>query len=304
MVAPARAQRPNILFGYDGTKENESALRWAVEESRLRELDLVMCHCWRWPYPPGHVDARVEAIVQRAGENLLCEGARRARRLGAGGTVSTLLRREPVTETLVHESGAAELIVVGSHERDRLPVGSTAVQLPARTRRPVVAVRDAGGRYGLIVVGVDGSAGADAALGFGIEEAALRGFDLRVVYGAWEPGAVPDFELPLFTDENKLRETRAAMLDMAVQPWKQRFPEVRVQVSLLLERPRDALLTAARDADLLVVGDRGTGSLDPLLLGATSSTMLHHAPCAVAIVPRSRQAAPESPTRAVSWSRP
>lgn len=93
----------------------------------------------------------------------------------------------------------------------------------------------------------------------------------------WEPGAVPDFELPLFTDKDRLFEVRTAMLDEAVRPWRRRYPEVAVRVSLLLERPREALLAAAADADLLVVGDRGAGGLDPLLLGATSSAM--HAPC-------------------------
>ncbi|WP_396451963.1 universal stress protein [Actinomadura sp.] len=291
MVALSRVQRPNILFGYDGTEENEPALRWAVEESGLRGLDLVICHCWHWPYPPGHVDAGVEAIAQRAGENLLNEGARRARALGAGGNVSTVLRREPVTETLVLESDDAELIVVGSHERYNLLEASTAVQLPARTHRPVIAVRGAAAQRGLIVAGVDGSAGGDRALGFAIEEAALRDAGLRVVYGAWEPGAVPDHELPLFADADKLSEVRTAMLEEAVRPWRRRYPQVRVQVSLLLERPREALLEAAADADLLVVGDRGAGTLDPLLLGATSSAMLHHAPCAVAVVPRPRPAA-------------
>ncbi|MEU8801042.1 universal stress protein [Spirillospora sp. NPDC048819] len=291
MVALTRAQRPNILVGYDGTEENDVALRWAVEETRLRRLDLMLCYCWHWPYPQGHVDGDVQAIIQRAGENLLREGAHRARDLAANGKVHTRLRREPVCETLVRESDDAELIVVGSHERYRLLDGSTAVQLPARTHRPVIAVRGAGRPRGLVVAGVDGSAAADAALGFAIEEAALRDFDLRVVYGVWEPGAVPEFELPLFTDESKLLETRAAMLEKAVHPWKQRYPKVHVQVSLLLERPREALLAAAADADLLVVGDRGTGGLDPLLLGATSSAVLHHAPCAVAIVPPPRHVA-------------
>ncbi|MFI0411777.1 universal stress protein [Actinomadura sp. 3N508] len=85
MAALTRAQRPNVLLGYDGTDENEPALRWAVEEARLRGLDLEMCYCWHWPYPRGHVDAAVEAIFQRAGENLLREGACRARELGARG---------------------------------------------------------------------------------------------------------------------------------------------------------------------------------------------------------------------------
>ncbi|MEU8120392.1 universal stress protein [Spirillospora sp. NPDC049024] len=291
MAALTRAQRSNVLFGYDGTKENDPALRWAVEEARLRGLDLELCYCWHWPYPSGHVDAGVEAVLQRAGENLLRKGARRARDLGAQGKVRTLLRREPACETLVHESDDAELIVVGSHERHRLPDGSTAVELPARTRRPVVAVRDAGGDRGLVVAGVDASVHADAAVGFAIEEAALRDCDLRVVHGAWEPGAVPASDLPLFTDKARLYRARAAMLERTVHPWRRRYPKVHVDVSLLLEPPREVLLAAAADADLLVVGDRGTGSLDPLVLGATSSAMLHHAPCSVAIVPSPRYAA-------------
>ncbi|TMR06837.1 universal stress protein [Actinomadura soli] len=291
MVALPRAQRSNVLLGYDGTEENDAALCWAVEEARLRGLDLTICHCWHWPYPEGHVDPRIQAIVQRAGENLLRKGARRARDLGAPGKVHALLRREPVGDTLVCESDDAELIVVGSHERHRLPAGSTAVRLPARTHRPVVAVRRFGGPRGRVVVGVDGSEGADAALGFAIEEAALRECDLRVVYGAWEPGAVPDWELPLFTDKNRLFQVRAAKLEEAVHPWCQRYPKVPVEAALLLERPREALLRAAADVALLVVGDRGIGGVDPLLLGATSSAMLHHAPCTVAIVPPPRHAA-------------
>ncbi|WP_245919821.1 universal stress protein [Actinomadura mexicana] len=273
------------MFGYDGTEENEPALRWAAEDARLRGLDLMLCYCWHWPYPSGHVDAGVQAVLQRAGENLLRKGARRARDLGARGKVRTLLRREPACDTLVDESNDAELIVVGSPERHRLPAGSTAMELPARTRRPVVAVRAADAGHGLVVAGVDASVHADATVGFAIEEAALRECDLRIVHGAWEPGAVPESDLPLFADKARLFQARAAMLERVVHPWRRRYPEVHVDVSLLLERPRETLLTAADGADLLVVGDRGTGNLDPLLLGATSSALLHHAPCSVAIVP-------------------
>lgn len=290
MAALTRAQRSNVLFGYDGTKENDPALRWAVEEARLRGLDLMLCYCWHWPYPSGHVDDAVQSVLQRAGENLLRKGARRARDLGAQGKVRTLLRREPACDTLVYESDDAELIVVGSHERHRLPPGSTAMELPARTHRPVVAVRGGDGDRGLVVAGVDASEAADATVGFAIEEAALRECDLRVVHGAWEPGAVPESDLPLFADKAGLYQARAAMLERVVHPWRRRYPKVEVDVSLLLERPRETLLSAADGADLLVVGDRGTGGLDPLLLGATSSAMLHHAPCSVAIVPAPRYA--------------
>ncbi|HEU5031801.1 MAG TPA: universal stress protein [Spirillospora sp.] len=287
-----RAQRPHVLLGYDASEDNEPALRWAVDEARLRGLDLVMCHCWHWPYSADHVDDHVRAIIKRAGEKLLEHGEARAQKLGMPGTVGKRLRPEPVSDALVGESDDAELIVIGSHERHHLPVGSTAVQLPARARRPVVAVRRYGhgdGRTrGSIVVGVDGSAGGDAALGFAVEEAVLREWSLRVVFGVWEPGAVDEAELPLFTDKERLTEVRAATVERAVAPWRDRYPMADLQVSVLLDRPRQALLEAADGADLLVVGDRGAGGLGPLLLGATSSAMLQHAPCSVAIVPSPR----------------
>ncbi|MEV5571922.1 universal stress protein [Spirillospora sp. NPDC052269] len=285
MVGLDRTQRPQVLLGYDASEDNEPALRWAIEEARLRGLELVLCHCWHWPYSASYVDGDVEAIVKRAGEMLLEEGEQSARRLGAPGTVVKRLRAEPVADALVGESDEAELIVIGSHERHHLPVGSTAVQLPARSRRPVVAARRDGLGHGRVVAGVDGSAGGDAALGFALEEALLRGWSVRVVFGVWEPGAVDESELPLFTDRERLVRVRTEMLERAVAPWRERFPKVDLRLSVVPDRPREALLEAAKDADLLVVGDRGNGGLDPLLLGATSSAMLQHAPCTVAIVP-------------------
>lgn len=278
-----RIQRPHVLFGFDGTAENDAALRWAVDETGRRGLDLVMCHCWHWPYASGHVDRDAETIMKRAGENLLEHGVRRARELGAPGAVHGRSLRGPVAEALLRASGTAELIVIGAHEH--LDTGATALEVPARADRPVIVVRH-GNRPRrppeLVVAGVDGTARSGAALGFAFEEAALRGWDLHVVYGCWEPAAVIDSELALFNDRELLEKTRAAELEEAVAPWRDRHPEIGMTVSLLLERPCEALRDAVEDAGLLVLGDRGTGS-DPL--GATSTGMLGSAPCPVAIVP-------------------
>ncbi|MFG2088630.1 MULTISPECIES: universal stress protein [unclassified Spirillospora] len=273
-------RRPHVLFGYDGSAENDDALRWAVEEARLRGLDLVMCHCWHWPYASGHQDPGVEAIMKRAGENLLERGVRRARRLGAPDTVRRRLMRGPAIEALLRASGAAELLVIGSH--DRLDDGAAALELPARSERPVIVVSGGRPRPRLVVVGTDRTAGCDPALGFAFGEAALRGWALHVVYGCWEPAAVSEQELALFNDRDLLEKTRAAELEDAVAPWRRRHPATDVRVSLLLERPSEALRDAADDAGLLVLGDRGTG---PGPLGATSSGMLREARCPVAVVP-------------------
>ena len=53
-----------------------------------------------------------------------------------------------------------------------------------------------------------------------------------------------------------------------------------------------ALVEAAEDADLLVVGSRGHGGFTGLLLGSVSQQCAHHAPCAVVIVRKPREENP------------
>lgn len=47
--------------------------------------------------------------------------------------------------------------------------------------------------------------------------------------------------------------------------------------------PTSALLDAAGDADLVVVGSRGLGGFKSLLLGSVSHQIVQHAPCPVVI---------------------
>ncbi|MGI5200823.1 universal stress protein [Spirillospora sp. CA-108201] len=272
-------EQAHVLFGYDGTAENDTATRWAIEEARLRGLDLVMCHCWHWPYPGGHEDPSAEAVMRRAGENLLQRGVRRARELGAAGAVRGRLVRGPARDALPREAREAELTVVGAPER--LDEGAGVLDLAAGAYHPVVVVKDGTGP-GRVVAGADGTTWCDPALGFAAAEAALRRWELRVVYACWEPAAVDADELALFHDRELLEKTRAAELEAAVAPWRERYPDLDIQVSLLLERPLEALFDAADDAGLLVLGDRGGGLAS---LGSTSTAVLRHARRAVAIVP-------------------
>jgi len=274
-----------VLAGYDGTHESEDALRWAVREARARRVPLMVCHAWRWPFPISYIDYEGVGLVKRMGGHLLDHGVDLARRMAPSVRVDKRLMDGPADAALMHLSEDAELIVIGSHEQDALPVGSTALQLPARADRPVVIVRRTAPVHGEVVVGTDGSAGADVALAFGFEEAALRGWRLRAVYGCWEPGAAIEDDLSLFNDEDKVRRVCGARLERQVAPWRVKYPQVEAWTSLVLTPPREALFEAAEAADLVVVGNRGAGGLDPLRLGATSGAVLQHVPCTVAIVP-------------------
>jgi nucleotide-binding universal stress UspA family protein len=137
-----------------------------------------------------------------------------------------------------------------------------------------------------IVVGVDGSAGSDAALEFAIEESALRGLPLRIVC-AWELDAlehagaafVPSAELVTEVEE-RARDVRDAALATA-----ERAGSARVEALAVEGHPARVLAEQARDARLLVIGTRGRGGFSSLLLGSVSQSVVHHAACPVTIVP-------------------
>lgn len=143
---------------------------------------------------------------------------------------------------------------------------------------------------GRIVVGVDGSDEAGAALRWAVEEAKLRGARVEAVH-AWnyvpmstagDSGLVP----MAWTESAGLFEaTRDAAAQIAEQQVEAVLGEGHdVQVSLVQGDASDALLEAAGGAELLVVGNRGRGALKEALLGSTSGRVADHAPCPVVIV--------------------
>jgi nucleotide-binding universal stress UspA family protein len=141
---------------------------------------------------------------------------------------------------------------------------------------------------GVIVVGVDHSAGAKAALRFALEEARLRQATLRLVH-AWQFGYIGatglEGALPAVGGElEDFRRGAEAALDETLK-------EVAVDTEgVTIERRVDQgtaaaiLVEESRGADLLVVGSRGHGGFAQLLLGSVSQQCAQHAFCPVVIV--------------------
>jgi nucleotide-binding universal stress UspA family protein len=143
---------------------------------------------------------------------------------------------------------------------------------------------------GKIVVGVDGSAHAAAALRWAAEEAALRSATLEVVH-AWSfvPVATPADSglVPMaWTDNVELLDVtrQAAQEAAAAQVAEVLGPDHGATVSVVENGPAEALLAAAAGADLLVVGNRGRGNLAAALLGSTSAKVADQASCPVVVV--------------------
>ena len=143
---------------------------------------------------------------------------------------------------------------------------------------------------GRIVVGVDGSDGARRALEWAVGEARLRGARLLAIHTWHLPPLVTGsgpFDPPSALDADTLERVETSAHELLERELAAADTS-GVEVDKLVEarNPADALLDAARDAGLLVVGTRGHGGFSGLLLGSVSQQVSHHAPCPDVIVPR------------------
>ena len=146
---------------------------------------------------------------------------------------------------------------------------------------------------GVIVVGVDFSEGAKAALRFGLAEAKLRDAALRVVH-AWRfydigMSGIDGFYPIVGRDLSDVRREAEAALEATLAEIVSDEHEVEV-IPAVVEGAAGAVLVAeSQDAELLVVGSRGHGGFAGLLLGSVSQQCAHHAACPVVIIPHRRE---------------
>jgi nucleotide-binding universal stress UspA family protein len=140
----------------------------------------------------------------------------------------------------------------------------------------------------VIVVGVDHSAGAKAALRFALEEARLRQATLRVVH-TWQFGHIGatglEGALPAAGGElEDFRRGAAAMLDETLREVGAEVDGVAIERRVDQGTAAAVLVEESRGADLLVVGSRGHGGFAQVLLGSVSQQCAQHAFCPVVIV--------------------
>ena len=141
-----------------------------------------------------------------------------------------------------------------------------------------------------IVVGLDVSVPAQAALAWAAAQARLTGQQLRAVHAVfpWGDYLAAGGYIPLSMPSQAVEDHQR---DMVMKLFAAVRPESTWTLDLITDDPGPALVAASRAASLLVIGTREHTGWGRLLHGSVSHYCLSHAHCPVLAVPVERSSA-------------
>ncbi|MFE7379159.1 universal stress protein [Streptomyces zhihengii] len=123
-----------------------------------------------------------------------------------------------------------------------------------------------------VTAGIDGSRESLAAAAWAADEAVIRDLPLRLIHvGSDRAGP-----LTRHIEPEARRRRALGLLDDAAQYVRSGRAGLRAETVLLSGEPVEQLCAAGEDADLLVLGSRGLGSLTGFVTGSVSLAVLAH----------------------------
>jgi nucleotide-binding universal stress UspA family protein len=275
-----------FVVGVDGSDHSRMALRWAAAVGGAAGAPVRAVQSWIHPrsavlpFAPEPVSSEVmDENTERAIAALVDDT------LGSSAAVTTEALRGSAAGALLQRVTPVSVLVLGSRGLGGfagLLLGSVGQECVEYASCPVVVVRTDRllGEGDVILVGKDGSEGAQQALAWAHGLATATGADLRAVH-AWR-GAVSE-RPPRVGD--RLRSEAAG----AVEGWTQQVAD-DIETAEMEGDPRDVLIRATERfaPALTVVGRRGAGGLRSMRLGSTANHLVRHSSTNVAVVPTSQ----------------
>jgi len=276
MAGMTTARVAPVVVGVDGSPASAQAVRLAAYEAVLQHRPLRLLHAFNWmpDYPAGVTWSRLDA------ERLLDRATQSAQARAPEVEAVAEIVEGSAVEALLHVSRNAALVVVGEGHLAAyvsVSIDATAIHIAAQAECSVMVVRNAEEIPGPVLVGVDGSAGSEQALGFAFDAAAQRQTEL-VVLQVEERDDDPPGDPPAAPVAAPVAPAVVGLAD-----WRQKYPGVAVRQQTHQGDPGRVLAAAAGTAELLVVGARGERPSDGLL-GSVCLSVLQHAPCPVVVV--------------------
>jgi len=282
-----------IVVGLDDSDAARVAAGWAAQEAAGRHAHLHLVSAFPLTSHASGVADVIPGITQ--GDAL----TERQRAVQAELTAShpglkvtgVVVREDPV-RLLLREAEHALMLVVATRSAGRLShvaLGSVAFGVTARAHVPVVVIRpgtEHADPSGPVVVGVDGSPVGEKALAFAFAAASARRVPLQAVH-AWDAETAFDPAVPGaagWSSVSDLEDIERVVLAERLAGWREMYPDVPIESTLLSEKPTDALERLSKKAQLVVVGSRGRNRLAGMVLGSTSQHLIVHGSSPVVVV--------------------
>lgn len=269
-----------VVVGVDGSEDSLHALDWAAAEAARHHWTLRLVHAYQAPIAALPAMAVTLPPPDEESRNVLDEARDRVARTHPELSVSTVQQEGPAPRVLLDESEGARMLVVGREGLSRiaeLVLGSVSLACAMHSRVPV-AVIPAGWEsptppHGRIVVGVDGSENCQAAIQYAFQAAAERGAEFVAVYAWYLPTRWPE-GWPIGADMPDIEADVDRDLAESIGRWREKYPRVPVRTVSEFNHPTVALARHAAEADMVVIGGRGHGTITGALLGSVARSTL------------------------------
>ncbi len=268
----------SYVVGVDGSAPSRAALGWALgrAESRRRH-PLRLVHVL--DDEAGLAGPDIQQEAEREGRRILTERLSEARRLHPGLELNATVLHGSMPWELSHAAGPSDMLVLGTHRSNTSNgrvLGSRSVQVASITPATLAVIPDRPGNpHGPVVVGVGIREPAGPAVSWGAHEAAVTGLPLLLVHGLdsvdSRPAGSPHPELA------------AINLSEAKKLAREIEPRVEVSTRLSPDGPAQALLAAAYDASVLVVGPSRTFGTGASPIGTVTQSVLLNTHCPVLV---------------------
>lgn len=282
-----------IVVGIDGSPGSQHALRWAAARTARfgPVIPVVAWHYPWWAVPTGMPGGPPGPSAQEFADQAKAEGEQALAEVDPALPAALVVAEGTAGHCLVDAGSNAALIVVGTRGRGAVAdavLGSVSSHVVRHAPVPVAVVpADAplDDPHHRVVVGVDGSPNATAALAWAIATTPA-GTVLDVIH-AWtyHLAAYPEVAtLPVEVFEEEAKALLAKTVEAATQA-AGRSGGAELRTHLEYGDARNVLLDASAEADLLVLGTRGHQGVAHLLVGSVTTSLVHAPHVTTVVVP-------------------
>lgn len=279
---------PSVLVAVDGSKNSFKAAEFAGYFARSSVTDRVILLCVSQVGAGSSAPRRVVEILDEAAGYVTSQGAREMQ-------LTKKVREAPhsVVSAIVDEASESrsDLIVLGTRGLGgfkRLILGSVSTGVVTHARCSACVVRDSDVRIARILVAVDGSKPSGKAVLHAARLARELHAELVAACVVCVPYSTLVGDIPIPIDrvseemtqnaERSLSEATALAGREGVAAKREIVKDRRSEVDGLTK------YAGSHDVDLIVVGTRGIGGFEKILLGSVAEGVLRYARCSVLVV--------------------